>query len=67
MVTQITFRMCKGKHFLNILDLRLRVHLNKRLKQNIVPILVHTCAPISELPSNISTMVTLLAYSMHNW
>ena len=31
--------------------------LKKCLNQIVLPILLHTCAPISELPSHINTMV----------
>ena len=33
------------------------VWIKKGIKQIKLPILLYTCAPISELPSNISTMV----------
>ena len=59
MVTQNILRMCKDKKdfsdikfgYPTILD------LNKCLKQIKLQISLRTCAPIYELPSNISTMV----------
>ena len=54
MVTQILLRMCKEKSALD---------LNKFLTQSKLQISHHMCAPISEIPSNISTII-LITYHM---
>ena len=58
MVTNKTLRTDKGKQvcFENDFKFANPVDLNKCLKQTKLPILLYTCAHISELPSNISTM-----------
>ena len=58
MVAQNTLRTRDGKWVFSEDDCKFAtdVVLNKRLKQIKLPILLNTCAPISELTSNISTM-----------
>ena len=43
-----------------IIKLAPALYLNKCLKHVKLPILLYTCAPFSELPSNISTMVVAI-------
>ena len=58
MVTYDTLRTCEGKHVFFKIDLKFEtaVDLNKCLKQIKLPISTYSCAPISELPSDKSTM-----------
>ena len=65
MVTQNMVRMCEGKYvFLKIkFKFATTVDVNKCLTQIKLPISLYKCAPISKLPSHISTKY-IVAYSL---
>ena len=59
MVTQDTLHVCKRKLDVSEIELRFATYIaiNKCFEQIELPISFHTCAPISELPYNRSTIV----------
>ena len=64
MVTQKTLCTYEGKKGLKKIRFATSVDLNKRFKHIKLPILLGKCAPISDLPTNISTMeVCKVSYS----
>ena len=56
--TQNMLRTCEGKQDVSAITFKFATSFdrNKCLKKIEIPISLHTCVPISELPSDISTM-----------
>ena len=68
MVTQNVLRTCKEKQVYSEMNFNFPTALarNKCLKQIKLPISLHTCAPISELAINISTIVEIMIIKASN-